>query len=148
MARATVPRGLVHDLQPRIAAAARAALLGVDDPELLRLIDDEVARAYRAVRPAIPVRTGTLLRALTDDTSDRRKVVRVSGGKLLIQIDHPGAYYIPAKVLPSADLTGAVSRALAAYLQAQLANPKRRNTPSIAGRLLSKVIGTPFGGRR
>lgn len=147
MATTTVPRGLVHDLQPRLAAAARAALLGVDDPELLRLIDDEVARAYRAVRPAIPVRTGTLLRALTDDTSDRRKVVRLSGGKLVVQIDHPGAYYIPAKVLPKADLTGAVSRALTAYLQLQLARPTRvANTA--AGRLLSRVIGTPFGGRR
>lgn len=147
MATTTVPRGLVYDLQPRLAAAARAALLGVDDPALLQLIDDEVARAYRAVRPAIPVRTGTLLRALTDDTSDRRKIVRVSGGKITVQIDHPGAYYIPQKVLPKADLTGAVSRALTAYLQRQLANP-RRNTPSVAGRLLGRIIGTPFGGRR
>lgn len=143
MAR-SIPTGLVRDLPVRLAAMQRAALLGIDDPELLALIDAEVSRAYSAVGRSIPVRTGTLKRALTDPTSDRRKIVRSPSGEITVQIDHPGAYYIPAKVLPAGvDLKGAISRALAEYFKRQLANPRR--TPTLAGRLLGRVIGSPFG---
>lgn len=141
MAR-SIPTGLVRDLPVRLGAVQRAALLGIDDPALLELIDDEVVRRYTGAKGRIPVRTGTLLQALTAPTSSRRKVVRTSRGGITVQIDHPGAYYIPNKVLPAVDLSGAVKDALAAYLKNIVANPRRAG---VLGSLAGRIVGTPFG---
>ena len=142
MAR-TVARGELASIEARVRLLDQLALVFMDDPDFLALLDGEVVKAYEAVESAIPVRTGTLRRALTNRTgtdSNRRAIVR-RGRSIVVRVDHPGAKYIPNKVLPNANLTGAVSRALTLWRKRTTRRQRVGGAARVAGRRVRRLFG-------
>lgn len=111
----TIPRGLERDLPARLGIIEGLSLLTIgDNPEFIELLRQRITAAYMARQDEIGVKTGTLKNALTvpHGAASSRLKVEVRGGKILVSIDHPGAYYIPEKVMPQLSMTQIAREAL------------------------------------
>lgn len=111
----TIPRGLERDLPARLGILEGLALLTIgDNPEFIELLRQHITAAYAARQDEIGVKTGTLKSALTlpHGKDSSRLKVEVVGGKIVVSIDHPGAFYIPDKVMPRLNMTQVAREAL------------------------------------